>query len=153
MSTWDAVIREWVARDLARDARLSLGSIVLTADMAERVWVWGSYRKLHESNWHLGFGFYMGWNRPTLAAEAGRYKGDNFGIGRHFHCQILAAPCSADNVATWVAMLAPRGLLWDHRKRCRRLFAPRTPWTSLCNKRRPYCLCNAQVVLLIYSAF
>jgi hypothetical protein len=24
--------------------------------------------------------------------------GDNFGIRRHFHCQILAAPCSADHV-------------------------------------------------------
>jgi hypothetical protein len=40
-----------------------------------------------------------------LAPEAVR-GGDRFGIGRHFHYQILAAPCSVDDVPTWVAMLA-----------------------------------------------
>jgi hypothetical protein len=31
--------------------------------------------------------------------------GDSFCIGRHFQCKILAAPCSSDDFATWVAML------------------------------------------------
>jgi hypothetical protein len=31
---------------------------------------------------------------------------DSSSIGRHFHCQILAAPCSADDITTLVAMLA-----------------------------------------------
>jgi hypothetical protein len=30
--------------------------------------------------------------------------GDTFGIGRHFHCQILAAPCNADDVVTWLVI-------------------------------------------------
>jgi hypothetical protein len=29
---------------------------------------------------------------------------ESVGIGHYFHCPMLAAPCSSDNLATWVAM-------------------------------------------------
>jgi hypothetical protein len=39
--------------------------------------------------------------------------GDSFGIGRHFHCQILSAPSIADDdVDTWVHVLE---VLYDRR--------------------------------------
>jgi hypothetical protein len=50
------------------------------------------------------------WNYPL--------GGDSFGIGRHFLCQILAAPCSAMTSPRGL-LCPPRWLLCDHKKRRR----------------------------------
>jgi hypothetical protein len=50
--------------------------------------------------------------------RAARRRLCSFGFGTRFHSQLLEAPCSADDVVTWVAA---HESLFDHRKRYREL--------------------------------
>jgi hypothetical protein len=70
------------------------------------------YRYCLRERTHSGGRWNLSWGILTSKSNGARTLfwwswppgGDHFGIGCHFHCQTLAASCSANEVATWVAM-------------------------------------------------